>query len=172
MFLIAFWSPKQFKIKETSIASLAKQLEAHLHEEPKLWSFIIFCQKQIMNTRRESEERNLTWRIQEDRKCWTLLEHFWSSIYAYYMSFRSLGSQKSNALNGAQFRAEMKKLEPLEANHTKLKANFPGYEISLWLRNHKRMAAKWCPSCCKILQPSCTPAKFSWSFPIFATNIF
>ena len=78
--LIAFWSPKQFKIKETSIASLAKQLEAHLHEEPKLWSFIIFCQKQIMNARRESKERNLTWRIQENNNCWTHLEHFLESI--------------------------------------------------------------------------------------------
>ena len=29
----------------------------------------------------------------------------------------------------------MKELEPLEANHTKLKANFAGCEISLWLRN-------------------------------------
>ena len=36
----------------------------------------------------------------------------------------------------------MKKLEPLEADHTKLNANFAGCEISLWLRNHKRMAAK------------------------------
>ena len=36
----------------------------------------------------------------------------------------------------------MKKLEPLEANHTKLKANFTGCEISLWMRNHKVMAAK------------------------------
>ena len=36
----------------------------------------------------------------------------------------------------------MKKLESLEANHTKLKANFVGCEISLWLRNHKVMAAK------------------------------
>ena len=42
---------------------MAKQLEAHFHEEPKLWSFKILCQKQIMNESRESNERNLTWRI-------------------------------------------------------------------------------------------------------------
>ena len=36
----------------------------------------------------------------------------------------------------------MKELEPLEADHTKLKANFAGYEISLWLQNHKRMGVK------------------------------
>nr|CAN73307.1 hypothetical protein VITISV_043766 [Vitis vinifera] len=34
------------------------------------------------------------------------------------------GSQKSNASNGAQFGAEMKELQPLEAEHHKLKANF------------------------------------------------
>ena len=57
------------------------------------------------------------------------------SIYAYCMSFRRLRSQQSNALNDARFEVEMKKLEPLEADHTKLKANFAGYGINLWLRN-------------------------------------
>ncbi|RVW51445.1 hypothetical protein CK203_084010 [Vitis vinifera] len=70
-------------------------------------------------------------------------------------------SQKSNALNGARFRVEMKELEPLEADHTKLKTNFAGCEISLWLRNHKRKVVKWCSSGCEISQPSCTLAKFS-----------
>ena len=41
----------------------------------------------------------------------------------------------------------MKKLEPLEADHTKLKANFVGCEISLWLRNN--FAAILCA--CEIL---------------------
>nr|CAN82477.1 hypothetical protein VITISV_043186 [Vitis vinifera] len=40
----------------------------------------------------------------------------------------------------------MKELEPLEADHTKLKANFVGCEITRgWLRNQP-LAAKWCPS--------------------------
>ena len=30
----------------------------------------------------------------------------------------------------------------MEADHTKLKVNFVGCEISLWLRNYKRTAAK------------------------------
>ena len=42
------------------------------------------------------------------------------------MSFRRSGSQKSNASNGSQIRVEMKKLEPMEADHSKLKANFAG----------------------------------------------
>ena len=40
------------------------------------------------------------------------------------MSFRSSGSQKSNASNGVQFGVEMKELQPLEADHSKLKADF------------------------------------------------
>ena len=75
----SFLSPKQSKIEESSIESMAKKSEAHLHEEPKLWSFIVLFQKQIMNARRESKERNLTWRIQEDSNCWTHLEQFLES---------------------------------------------------------------------------------------------
>ena len=41
---------------------------------------------------------------------------------ACYMSFRSLGSQQSNASNGAQFGVEMKELQPLQEDHSKLKA--------------------------------------------------
>ncbi|RVW20686.1 hypothetical protein CK203_112153 [Vitis vinifera] len=66
-----------------------------------------------------------------------------------------LGSQQSNTSNGVQFGVELKKLEPLEADHTKLKANFTGCEIT------RGMAVKWCPSACEILQPSCTLAKSS-----------
>nr|CAN70543.1 hypothetical protein VITISV_004849 [Vitis vinifera] len=43
---------------------------------------------------------------------------------ACYMSFRSLGSQQSNASNGARFGVEMKELQPLEADHSKLKEDF------------------------------------------------
>ena len=45
---------------------------------------------------------------------------FWSPFYAYYMSFRSLGSQESNASNNVRIRAEKKKLWPFEDNYTKL----------------------------------------------------
>ena len=74
-----------------SIESMAKQLEAHLHEEPKLWSFIVLFQKQIMNVRRESKERNLTWRIQDDRNYWTHLEHFLESISCILYVVSKLG---------------------------------------------------------------------------------
>ena len=67
-------------------------------------------------------KRNLTWNILDDshvRNFWSTL---WSSIYTRYMSFRSSGSQQSNASNSAQFGVEMKELQPLQANHSKLKA--------------------------------------------------
>ena len=54
----------------------------------------------------------------------------WSPFYAYYMSFRSLGCQKSNASNDAYIIAAMKKLWPLEDNCAKLKGNFASCEIT------------------------------------------
>ena len=51
----------------------------------------------------------------------TNLEHF---LESYYISFRSSGSQESNALNSVQIGAEMKKLWTLEDNYTKLKGHF------------------------------------------------
>ena len=66
-------------------------MEAHLQEESKLWSFVVLCQKQIMNARRENKERNLTWRIQEDRNCWTHFEYFLESISCILYVFSKLG---------------------------------------------------------------------------------
>ena len=71
---------------------------------------------------------------------------FWSPFYAYYMLFRILGSQESNALNSVQIRAEMKKLWPLEDNHAKLKGNFASCEINLFLRNGDFQFAKFSQS--------------------------
>ena len=76
---------------------MAKQMEAHLHEESKIWSFVFLFQNQIMNARRRSKERNLTWRIQEDRNCWTHFEYFMESILCilYFISkLRKLGVQR------------------------------------------------------------------------------
>ena len=55
------------------------------------------------------------------RKIWSIL---WSPFFTYYISFRSLRIQESNALNGVQVGAEMKKLWQFEGNYRKLKRNF------------------------------------------------
>ena len=56
--LIAFWSPKQSEIEESSLESMEKQWKAQKHEEPKLWSFIVLCHKQILSARRGSKEKS------------------------------------------------------------------------------------------------------------------
>ncbi|KAL6311119.1 hypothetical protein AAG906_012619 [Vitis piasezkii] len=65
---------------------------------------------------------------------YSLPSHFWSTFRSpfstCYISFQSSGSQKSNASNGARFGVEMKELQPLQADHSKLK------EIFARLRNH------------------------------------
>ena len=89
---------------------------------------------------------NLPWSILDDSHVSHFWSTFWSPIYACYMSFQSLGSQQSNASNSTQFGAEMKELQPLEAEHCKLKANF----AALW---NQPFAAKWFRS------PFCGSAK-------------
>ena len=74
----------------------------------------------------------------------------WSPFYTYYISFRRLGSQESNTLNGVQIRAKMKKLYPLEDNCTKLKDNFASCEITKPTCEIKVQLAKWTISTCEI----------------------
>ena len=141
MFLIAFWSPKQSKIEESSIESMAKQLEAHLHEEPKLWSSIVLCQKQIMNARRESKERNLTCRIQEDSNCWTHLEHFLESISCMLYVVLKLGKSRIQCFKQCTNRSWNKEVKAIGSqSHQAKSCNQP-------------LAAKWRLSAYEISQP-------------------
>ena len=93
-------------------------------------------------------KRNLPWSILDDSH----VSHFWSTSWnpfsTCYIPFQRSGSQKSNASNGTQFEVEMKKLHPLQVNHSKLKEEFCKV---LW--NHP-FVAKWFRSlfaqCCGI----------------------
>ena len=133
-------------------------MEAHLHEEFKLWSFVVLCQKQIMNARRESKERNLTWRIQEDRNCWTLLEHFLDLIWCILYVVLKLGKSSIQHFKRFTNRSRNEEVRAIGSRSHQVEGQFRG------LRNQP-LAAKWCPSCCEISQPSCTPAKISWVLP-------
>ena len=97
---------------------------------------------------------------------------FWGPFHVYYMSFWSLGSQESNTSNGMWIGAEMKKLWPFEANHTKLKANFAvvksqcaSCEIILFVQIGDFQLAKSHSPCCMLQNPP----KY---FQIFATDSF
>ena len=68
------------------------------------------------------------------------------------MLFRSSGSKKSNASNGVQFGVEMKELQPLQADHSKLKEEF-----CTALRNHP-FVARWFRSL--FVQCCVSPLKF------------
>ena len=91
-------------------------------------------------------KRNLPWSIPDDSRFSHFWSTSWSSIYAYYMSFRSSGSQKFNASNSVWFGVEMKELQPLEADHSKLKEDFARLQNQPW-------AAKMMSFCYEILQP-------------------
>ena len=63
----------------------------------------------------------------EDSSC-SLLAHFWSTsrspFSTLYIPFESSESQESNASNRVRFGAEMRKLQPLEDDCSKLKEGF------------------------------------------------
>ena len=128
---------------------MAKLLEAQIHEEPSLGAPYPFSKVvQSMQGKNNGERKNRVKKT-EDSNC-SLISHFWSTFRSpfstCYIPFQSSGSQQSNASNSARFGVEMKELQPLEAEHSKLKAQ---------LRNQP-WAAKMLSFCCKISLPSCT----------------
>ena len=110
---------------------------------------------------KNNRERKNRVKKTEDSSC-SLLSHFWSTLRSpfstCYIPFQILGSQKSNASSGVRFGVEMKKLQPLQVNHSKLKEAF-----SKVLRNQ--------PFVARISQPFCIVLWISsWSYPIYATR--
>ena len=125
---------------------MAKLLEAQIHEETKIWSLIVLCQIRSKYARREArreEKQGEENRGQQLQSSCTLLEHFPSPFCTCYIPFQRSGSQESNASSGVQFRVEMKKLQPLQDDHSKLKEAFCKV-----LRNQ--------PFVARISQPFCT----------------
>nr|CAN81521.1 hypothetical protein VITISV_000501 [Vitis vinifera] len=97
---------------------MAKKMEAHLHEEFKLWSFIVLCQIQSRMQGGKREKSNM-----KNSRGQQLLDTFRVLPGVYFMhtiSLRSSGSQESNASNGARIGVETKKLWLFEDNCAKL----------------------------------------------------
>ena len=107
-----------------------------------------------MQGKNNGERKNRVKKI-EDIIC-SLISHFWStsrsSFSTCYIPFQISGSQESNALNGVQFGVEMKELQPLQADHSKLKEEF-----CTALRNHP-FVARWFRSL--FVQCCVSPLKF------------
>ena len=150
MFLIVFWSPKQSKIEESSIKSMEKQLEAYLHEESKLWSFIIRFQKQIMNARKDSKERNLTWWIQEDSNCWTHSEHFLESISCILYVVLKLGKSGVQHFKQCTNQSWNGEVIAIGSQSHQAKSQFRNCEISLFVQNEDFQLAKSRSPCCML----------------------
>ena len=132
-----------------------------------------------MNARRESKEWNITWRIQEDRNCWTLLEHLLelnlcilyvvsklgkSAIQCFKQCMIQSLNEEVTAIGSRSHQAESQfhrlRNQPLVA-----KSAF-GCEITRWwLWNGVLQLAKFYSPCCMLRNPS-------ECFQIFATNIF
>ena len=126
-------------------------MEAHLHEESKLWSFVVLFQSQSRMQGGKTEESNM--KFKRTTSVGNISITSWSPFYAYYMSFRCSGSQESNASNSTRIGDETKKLWPLEDNCTKLCENFavakPPASTRVPLRNSNSIFAP-CESPCEM----------------------
>ena len=69
---------------------------------------------------KQSEEN----RGQQLQSSFALLEHFPKSIFYMLYTISKLRKSTINASNGARFGVETKELQPLEADHSKLKEDF------------------------------------------------
>ncbi|RVW26336.1 hypothetical protein CK203_111851 [Vitis vinifera] len=104
-------SGEQSKIEESYLESMAKILEAQIHEETKLWSLIVLCLSRSKYARKEHwREENKVKKI-EDSSC-SLLAHFWSTSRTF------LYSVVDSLLKLPDI------CRKLEAEHLKMKANF------------------------------------------------
>ena len=74
---------------------MAKQMEAHLHEEFKLWSFVVLCQSKSRMQGGKREKSNMK-KFQRTATVGHISSTSWSPFYEYYISFQSSGSQESN----------------------------------------------------------------------------
>ena len=92
-----------------------------------------------MQGKNNGERKNRVKKIEDSS--YSLLLHFWSTsrspFSTFYIPFQSSRSQESNASNRVWFGAEMRKLQPLEYDCSKLKEGF-----SKVLRNHP-FVAEW-----------------------------
>ena len=126
--------------------SMAKQLEAHFHEKPKLGSFIILCHKQIMNARRESKERNLTWRIQEAINFWKLLEHLVESIPSIIYVVSKLGKSAIQHFKQCMNQSWNEEVIAIGSQSQQAEDQFRRLQ-------NQPLATKWRLSACEISQP-------------------
>ena len=90
-----------------------------------------------MNARREIKERNLTWRIQEDSNCWTLLEHFLEPISCILYFVSKLRKSAIQRFKWCMNRSWNEEVRAIGTRSHQAKGQFRK------LRNHKVVRVEW-----------------------------
>ena len=128
-------------------------------------SFEVLCHKQIRNARRGSKEKSVM------KHSWwqsfqPLLEHFLKSNLCILYVVSKLRKSTIQFFKRCMIQSWNEGVTAIASRSLQAEGRMlHGCEISLWLR-------KCCPFAAKISQPFCTVQRnFSWSFPIFATDI-
>ena len=103
-------------------------------------------------------KRNLTWSIQEGSNCQPVLEYFLELNLSILYVISKLGKSAIQLFKWCTIQSWNEGVRAIGSRSHQAEDQF------CMLRNQP-LAAKWCPSTCEILQPSCTPAKSSWVLP-------
>ena len=150
VFLTAFLSPKQSK-NERDLYIIHGKANG-ISFTWRIQALELFSPlpkaNQECNEEKQREDSNMK-KFKRTATIGHILSTSWSPFYAYYMSFWSSGSQESNALNGMQIGAEMKKLWSLKtfspswkAISQAMKSTF-SCKINLFLQNGHFQLAKF-----------------------------
>ena len=152
---------------------MVKKMEANLQEESKLQSFVVLFQKPNQECKKEKqrEESNMK-KTKRIATVGHILNTSWSPFYVYYMLFRILGSQESNASNGVQIGAEMKKLWALEDNRAQPKDNFASCEITKVNLRNQGPTCEMDNSTCEIFASHISTCRIHCVLPDICDRIF
>ena len=91
----------------------------------------------------ESKERNLTWRIQEDRNCWTYFKYFLESISFILYVVLKLGKSRIQRFKWCENWSWNEGVIAIGSQSHQVEGQFRSCEISLWLRNEDLQLAKF-----------------------------
>ena len=136
----------------------------------------------ISKSRMQGREtkRNMIWSILEDSHCQPLLENFLDLNSCIQYVVLKLGKLAIQCFKWCAIQSWNEGVTTIGSQPLKAKGQFRRVTKSRGGLRNQPLAAKWCPSCCEISQPSCTAAKFSWAsrylrltfFRFFALDIW
>ena len=140
-------------------------MEAHLHEEFKLWSFVVLCQSQS-RMRGKIEESNM--KSKRTETIGHISRTLWSPFYVYYIFFLKLGKSGVQHFKRCMNRSWNEEVMAIWRQSHQAKRKFRNCEISLRkFRSYEINLQKFCKvfrSCETTCKHMCATSQFKFHF--------